>query len=148
MDELLNEALPLDEDMALVSAWAPPARASIEVPVAAVVRRGLSRRSERRAMEYMEQHLGDHFTLAQLAQAACVSRAHFARLFHISRGMPPMTYLMHLRIERAKTMLIEQDLHICEVAAMLGFCDQSHFSRSFRRATGMTPREHVYRHRM
>lgn len=103
-------------------------------------RRGLSRRALFRVWDYMQANLGAHVTLDHLARAACVSRAHFARLFRISTGTSPMAYLLALRVERAKRLL-DGERQVCEVAAELGFCDQSHFSRVFRRMTGTTPRD-------
>ena len=47
------------------------------------------------------------------------------------------------RIKRAKEMLLQGDRMICEIAMALGFFDQSHFSRTFRRITGVSPREYV-----
>lgn len=46
-----------------------------------------------------------------------------------------------MRIERAKTLLAQNDQSICSIALALGFFDQSHFSRTFRRITGLSPSE-------
>lgn len=102
---------------------------------------GLSRRALMRAYAFMEEHLGESFTLEELARAACVSRFHFARSFRSSTGDSPMAYLLKARIERAKQMLMRGDHTISDTAASLGFFDQSHFARTFRRLTGFSPRE-------
>lgn len=103
--------------------------------------RGLSRRALTRACSYIAENLGERFTLDDLARQAGVSRFHFARLFRVSTGDSPMAYLLKSRIERAKQMLLQDERPVCEVAAALGFCDQSHLTRTFRRLTGVTPRE-------
>jgi AraC family transcriptional regulator len=108
--------------------------------------RGLSRRALTRACSYIAENLGERFTLNDLARQAGVSRFHFARLFRISTGDSPMAYLLKSRIERAKQMLLQEDRPVCEIAAALGFCDQSHLTRTFRRLTGLTPREFARRH--
>jgi transcriptional regulator GlxA family with amidase domain len=108
--------------------------------------RGLSRRALRLALTYIEQHLGDPFTLEDLARAVGVSRFHFARLFRVSTGESPMEFLLRSRIERAKQILVTSDRRMSEIAATLGFCDQSHFSRSFRRYAGVTPRQFARTH--
>lgn len=113
---------------------------------AAVPQRGLSRRALRLALTYIEQHLGDPFTLEDLARAVGVSRFHFARLFRVSTGESPMEFLLRSRIERAKQILMTSDRRMSEIAATLGFCDQSHFSRSFRRYAGVTPRQFARTH--
>lgn len=105
--------------------------------------RGLNRRALEKAYAYIEDHLGEHFTLEDLAHAACVSRFHFARAFRSSTGYSPMAYLLKSRIERAKEILAYGEQKICETAVSLGFFDQSHFARSFRRQTGFSPREFV-----
>jgi transcriptional regulator GlxA family with amidase domain len=124
----------------------PPPRAwselaSMAQPSVAKVPRGLSRRALNRACSYIAENLGERFTLNDLAREAGVSRFHFARLFRISTGRSPMAYLVQSRIERAKQMLLQSDRPVCEIAAALGFCDQSHLTRTFRRITGVTPRD-------
>jgi len=109
-------------------------------------RRGLSRRALNRACSYIAENLGERFTLDDLARQAGVSRFHFARLFRVSTGDSPMAYLLKSRIERAKQMLLQDERPVCEIAALLGFCDQSHLTRTFRRLTGLTPREFARRH--
>lgn len=104
-------------------------------------RRGLSRRILLRACAHIERHLGDAMTLSELANVAGVSRFHFARLFRVSTGYSPMAYLLRKRIERAKSLLGRGGMPICEIAAMLGFSDQSHFSRTFRKLEGVTPKQ-------
>ncbi len=94
-----------------------------------------------RAHAFIETHIGERFTLAELAGAACVSRFHFSRLFRASTGMSPMDYVLKLRIQRAQGMLLAEGRKISAMAAELGFFDQSHFTRTFRRVTGMSPRE-------
>lgn len=111
---------------------------------AAPSQRGFRQRALLRAHSYMEDHIGENVSLGDLAQAACVSRFHFARMFRVSTGKSPMAFLLRLRIERAKEMLRGGNAKIAEVAAALGFFDQSHFARSFRRVTGLSPREFMH----
>jgi AraC family transcriptional regulator len=103
------------------------------------MRRGLPGRALAQAFEFMEFNLSRRLTLGDIAEAACVSRFHFARLFRVSTGHSPMQYLAKLRIERAKALLSGGGDSVCTIADALGFCDQSHFTRVFRRSVGMTP---------
>jgi AraC family transcriptional regulator len=105
---------------------------------------GFRQRALLRAHSYMENHIGENVSLGDLAEAACVSRFHFARLFRVSTGNSPMAFLLRLRVERAKEMLRRGDAKIAEIAAALGFFDQSHFARSFRRVVGVSPREFMH----
>jgi len=93
----------------------------------------------------MEANLGEPLGLGDLACAACVSRSHFARMFRISTGYSPMAYLYRLRIEHAKSMLMQGQASLAELSVSLGFSHHSHFTRVFRRLTGMSPR--AFRHR-
>jgi AraC family transcriptional regulator len=95
--------------------------------------------SFRRVYSYMEANLGARIYLDNLARVAGVSRCHFARQFRLRTGESPMGLLLRLRIERAKTLLEQNGLTISEVAATLGFADQTHFTRKFRRLVGITP---------
>jgi AraC family transcriptional regulator len=99
-----------------------------------------------RALGYIHEHLCESFTLTDLARAACISRFHFARLFRASVGSSPMEYVLKARMEAAKRMLVRGDQKIAATAAALGFFDQSHFTRTFRRMTGVSPRAYSRLH--
>lgn len=101
--------------------------------------RGLSRPQLRRTIEFIHDHLAEGAPLQRLAQIAELSPFHFARLFKQSTGAAPHEYLTRCRIERAKQLLICSPHSISDVAAQVGFCDQSHLSRHFRRIVGLTP---------
>jgi AraC family transcriptional regulator len=103
----------------------------------------LDERAFARAAAFVASHLGEPISLADIAAAACISRFHFARMFRARTGYSPMAYVMRLRLERAREMLAREDHCIADTAAALGFYDQSHFTRSFRRAHGVPP--HVFR---
>jgi AraC family transcriptional regulator len=96
----------------------------------------------RRALAYIEEHLSENISLAQLAEAAGnVSRYHFARLFKQSTGYSPYRYLVRRRIRQAQSMLRGQKrISMGEIAFFCGFGDQSTFSRVFRQVTGCTPK--------
>jgi transcriptional regulator GlxA family with amidase domain len=104
---------------------------------------GLRPRALRHALAFIEANLGERFTLDTLAASVGISRFHFARLFRASIGSSPMGYLMCVRVERGKQLLETGGSSVCEIAAQLGFCDQSHFTRTFRRLAGVSPREYV-----
>jgi len=77
-------------------------------------------------------------TLNRLAQEARLSRYHFLRAFRREVGVTPHAYLTSRRIAAAKRLLAG-DQPLSEVALACGFYDQSHFSRSFKGCTGVTP---------
>ena len=93
-----------------------------------------------RICEYIESHLEQKIMLEGLAAMAGLSTHHFARGFNQSVGIPPHSYLLSRRLERAERMLRETQLPLSEIAVATGFSDQSHLARHFRRRTGMSPR--------
>jgi AraC family transcriptional regulator len=107
---------------------------------------GLSGNVLRRVVAHVEDHLGEHISLEQLAALAGMSRFHFARQFRISTGQSPMGYVRQARIERATTILRERNTTIARVALSLGFADQSHFTRTFGRFIGVSPKSFADRH--
>jgi AraC family transcriptional regulator len=100
---------------------------------------GLSRERLRRVRDYIETHLDDPLTLADLAAVACLSPYHFSRSFKQSVGVGPQRYVMRRRIERAKTLMRRTNRPIVWIAQEAGFADQSHLTSVFRREIGMTP---------
>ncbi|MCC9607848.1 AraC family transcriptional regulator [Blastopirellula sp. JC732] len=93
-------------------------------------------------VDYMHANYAQDLSLDQLAQQAGVSRGHFVRLFRQTLGESPKQYLMKLRLERAKTLLAsptQMELSVLQIAQSCGYCDQSHLSREFRQAFGVTP---------
>ena len=100
----------------------------------------LPRPALRRAIEFLHEHMEREVTLSELAEAAGLSDAHFARQFKRSVGLAPHQYLIHCRVEAAKALLSSGALPVGEVAHRVGFGSQSHLSRHFKRLVGVTPK--------
>ncbi len=94
-----------------------------------------------RAIEYMHTHLDQDISLEVLAQIVNVSPSHLHRLFKQATGMAPHQYLISLRVNRAKELLLTRRFSVNQVAAEVGFADQSHLHRHFKRAFGVTPKK-------
>jgi AraC-like DNA-binding protein len=95
-------------------------------------------RSVRRAMEYLRERLGDSIRLDDLADYADLDKFHLCRAFRAQVGLPPHTYLTHLRIARAKELLL-RGVRASDVAPLVGLYDQAQLTRHFRRLVGTTP---------
>ena len=94
----------------------------------------------RAVVEYIEENLDAGPGLAELAAVARLSAYHFARQFKAATGLPPHQYVIACRVERAKQLLqAATGLSLAEVALRAGFCDQSQFTRHFKRLVGVTP---------
>jgi AraC family transcriptional regulator len=106
----------------------------------------LSNEAFERVRAFVEDNLGRSVSLTDLAQVAGVSRFHFARQFRKRTGESPLGYVRRVRIERAKLLLRSSRPRIVDVALALGFADQSHFTRTFHAAVGLTPRSFARSH--
>ncbi|MDQ1815736.1 AraC family transcriptional regulator [Massilia sp. CCM 9210] len=103
------------------------------------LRGGLAPLVRRRLADYIEQHLAQPVTLGELAQLACMSEFHLARMFRVSFGMPPSSWVAQRRIERARALLKAGKLPLQQIAAACGYADLSHFSHRFSKAVGAPP---------
>jgi AraC family transcriptional regulator len=108
-----------------------------ELPQAKV--NALPRWRLRRVEEYVRTHFEHCISLSELAKVAGLSRMHFAAQFRAATGYRPREYLLHQRIEHAKLLLSNSETALAEVALIVGFCTQAHFSTVFKRVTGNTP---------
>jgi len=100
---------------------------------------GLTMLQERRAKELLAANLSGNRRLADLAKECGLSASQFSRAFRNSVGMPPHRWMLQQRIERAKILLRNPEASLAEIALATGFCDQSHFTRSFSAWTGISP---------
>ncbi|MEJ0028407.1 MAG: AraC family transcriptional regulator [Rhizomicrobium sp.] len=116
------------------------ARAQASAP-SAVRRGGLTPKRLRMVKDYIESNLVNEITLSDLAAVAGVSYAHFCRAFHTSVGMASHQYIVRRRVDMAKELLAKSKLPIAEIAPSVGFGDQSHLTKHFRRIVGTTPRQ-------
>jgi AraC family transcriptional regulator len=98
-----------------------------------------SARDWRRVCDYIEAHLHQEIALLELAGAGGWSVRHFSRMFRRSTGRTPHSFIVGKRVERAKDLLRQRKLPLTEIALTCGFADQSHFTTSFRKATGLAP---------
>ena len=103
------------------------------------LRGGLAPLMRRRLHDYIEAHLDQNITLGTLAQLACMSEYHFARMFRTSFGMPPSAWIAARRIERARALLRQGTLPLQRIADACGYADLSHFTHRFSAATGAPP---------
>jgi AraC-like DNA-binding protein len=91
------------------------------------------------AVRYLEQHFREHVQLAELAEYCGLSSTHIHRLFQKLLRMSPTEYLLALRLQEARRLLSTTDDSLSSIANNTGFFDQSHFTKRFRKMTGMTP---------
>ncbi|MCO7524850.1 AraC family transcriptional regulator [Pseudomonas asiatica] len=93
----------------------------------------------KRVEQYVEANLNSEISIEDLSAAAGLSRRHFSRSFHQELGLTPHRWLMKVRIENAKKLLVDSDFSLCEIAEACGFSSQSHFATAFKGHADTTP---------
>ena len=91
-----------------------------------------------RALDFIEQHFVEPVSLAQLAELSALSVSRFATVFRQRIVVSPYKYICLLLVRRAQALLLE-GIPGSVVAVEVGFFDQSHLARHFKRLCGMTP---------
>jgi AraC-like DNA-binding protein len=104
-----------------------------------VVTGGLAVWQQDRAIELLNEHLDGDLALANLAEECRLSPGRFMRAFKKSFGVPVRRYLLHKRVEAAKSLLLNSNVPLLTVALEVGFSDQPAFNRSFREIVGTSP---------
>jgi len=96
----------------------------------------------RRARDLTDRDFAQPLTLEAMAEAANLSKFHFARSFAAVYGETPRAYLTRRRIERAKDLLRAANLTVTEICFLVGFESLGSFSSRFRRLVGSSPSEY------
>lgn len=94
-------------------------------------------------VKYMESHLTEKLTIQDLCTLFSLSRATLEGLFHKEKEMGAIAYFNMLKIDKAKELLRGEAMNITELSYYLSFSSLQYFSRQFKLATGMSPREYV-----
>ena len=88
--------------------------------------------------EYLHSRFSEHVRLTALAEMCGIGSFQLIRIFRRVVGVPPYAYLVQLRVNRAQAMLC-QGAAVADVAYACGFSDQSHLTRTFKKAIGVPP---------
>lgn len=92
-----------------------------------------------KAIDYIKSHYMQKLTLEDVARAVFLSPAYFSRVFREETGYPFSAYLNKTRIEESKRLLRNEHINLADIAGMVGYEDQSYFTKVFKKMTGMTP---------
>jgi AraC family transcriptional regulator len=96
----------------------------------------------RRAISYLRNNMGTELDIDTLAAEACLSRAHFFKLFQQCTSLTPNLYLNVLRMNAAFTGLTQSNVPLATLSEELGFSAQSHFTRFFQQHAGVNPSQY------
>ncbi|MGL4966848.1 MAG: helix-turn-helix transcriptional regulator [Inquilinus sp.] len=105
----------------------------------------LGRRALARVRDHVDARIADDISLTGMAEVAGMRADSFARRFKVTTGMAPYAFVLEERIRRAEALLADAALPIGTIAIRLGFSSQSHFTATFRRLRGISPRAHRMR---
>lgn len=92
-----------------------------------------------KAIDHILDDPGAVHTVESLANIACMSRSAFSKHFHEAFSRSPMALVNHVRLERAAKMLNAGQASIEQISKRVGFSSRSHFSRAFKKHTGISP---------
>lgn len=92
-------------------------------------------------LHYLHLHIEDSFTLESMTNTLNISQSHASRTFKKYMNTSIVKYSKTLKIKRAQALL-KENMSITEIGELLGFYDQSHFSRTFKNIVGISPQEY------
>jgi AraC-like DNA-binding protein len=131
-DPIMNETYVLELLESLFARLKQPSPQSIAG--------ALSSQQLRLVREFVEAHIADKIVLEDLSLLVGLDRFRFLKLFKRTIGMTPHAWLLRMRLEKAVALInANRNMPIIEIAHAVGFFDQSHFTRAFREAYGVTP---------
>jgi AraC-like DNA-binding protein len=96
-------------------------------------------RSIEPTLDFLRQNMGRQVSLAEMAAHAGLSVPHFSRLFKQQIGYAPKDFFIHLKVQRAISLLLLSQMTVREVALTVGYHDPYYFSRLFKKVVGMSP---------
>ena len=100
---------------------------------------GLSSAKLQLVLDYIQSHLSQDLGLKELAGLVQLSPHYFAHLFKKSMGIAPHQYVLQQRVKQAKQFLKQRELSIAAIAYEVGFANQAHLNRHFKRIVGVPP---------
>lgn len=92
-----------------------------------------------RAKEYVAEHIDESIRVVQIGEACGINENYLTGLFHKYEGITLQHYIRKEKVRQAKELLLYSSYSCSEIAALLCFSTQSHFSSAFKREVGMTP---------
>lgn len=90
---------------------------------------------------YIENHICEKFNLDELSQLANINKFGFTKKFKFAAGMTPMNYILMKKVFSSKS-LITSDAQLTEIAYQYNFTDMAHYSKTFKRFIGISPKKY------
>ncbi len=93
------------------------------------------------AFAFIEQNFQNDISVEDIAAACGLNRSYFGKIFHESMGKTPQEFLISYRMTKATELLKLTDLSIADIGNVVGYPNQLHFSRAFKNAYQVSPRQ-------
>ncbi|QGH35572.1 AraC family transcriptional regulator [Gracilibacillus salitolerans] len=94
------------------------------------------------AKEYIQSHLGERLSLADVADKLGFNPTYFSQLFKKETGESFVAFRRKIRMEWAKQLIEQNEMRIIDISNEIGYSDLAHFTKSFKKYTGVTPSEY------
>ncbi|MEM9105652.1 MAG: GlxA family transcriptional regulator [Pseudomonadota bacterium] len=91
------------------------------------------------ALKIMSENLEAPLSPSEIAVQIGISKRQLERLFKSKIGIPPKSYYIKMRLQKARSLLLQTDLRVAEIACASGFGSLAHFSKSYQREFGVSP---------
>lgn len=95
-----------------------------------------------KTIEYIKQNYGSRLTLEKIAESTYLSKTYLSSIFKKETGHSISSYINMVRVEKSKSMLLEDNMSIIDIANACGFEDQSYYTKVFKSLIGMTPKKY------
>lgn len=95
-----------------------------------------------KVINYIKKHYGEKLTLDTLAQQAYISKSYLSTVFRKETGFNLPSYITKVRIEKSKQLLSTTNMTLLDIAGLCGFEDQSYFTKTFKKETGVSPKKY------
>lgn len=94
------------------------------------------------AIDFIHKHYAEDITVNFIAEKLNISHSYLSQIFTKEMGISPIKYLVAYRIQKAKELISSSDYLVTDVASRVGFFEVKHFSKTFKKVTGLTPMQY------
>lgn len=92
--------------------------------------------------KYVVVHVDEKLTLEGVAQGVFLNKTYISHIFKKITNMNFMDFMLEVKVDRAKILLLDEEIKIYDVAAIIGYSNPEYFSKKFKEKTGMSPTDY------